>query len=171
MTIGVTEAIDERTDEEPRRPSMGLRRAGLASFAALAYVPLLLTDVGKIDADSKAYLYLDPGRLLASTVSLWDPKIGMGTVAYQMLGFLFPVGPFYWISEHLLGLPPWIAQRLWLGTLIFAAGLGTRYLLRTLGLRGPGIAVGMVAYALSPYAIQFSSHTSVLLPPWAAMPW
>ncbi len=161
---------DARVEETPR-PSRTYGRVGLATFAVLAYVPLLLTDVGKTDADSKAYFYLDPGRLLSSAVSLWDPKIGMGTVAYQMLGFVFPVGPYYWLSEHVLGLPPWVAQRLWLGTLLLAAGLGMRYLLRTLGLRGPGIAVGMVAYAFAPYAIQFSSQQGVLLGPWAGLPW
>jgi arabinofuranan 3-O-arabinosyltransferase len=160
------------TEQDPRRPAPDWSgRLGLLAFALLAYVPLFLTDPGKIDADSKAYLYLDPGRLLAGAASLWDPYIGMGTVAYQMVGFLFPVGPFYWVTEHLLGVAPWIAQRIWLGTLILAAGLGTRYLLRTFGMRGPGIAVGMVAYAFAPYALQFSSHQSVLLPPWAGMPW
>ncbi len=172
MTVQASEetAIEERV-YEPARPPSTLGRWGLAAFVALAYVPVLLTDVGKIDADSKAYLYLDPGRLLAGSASLWDPKIGLGTIAYQMVGFLFPVGPFFWVTEHLIGLSPWIAQRFWIGTLILFAGLGTRYLLRTLGLRGPGIAVGMVAYALTPYALQFTSTTSVLLPPWAGMPW
>jgi arabinofuranan 3-O-arabinosyltransferase len=156
---------------EERARTSAIERVGLVGFAVLAYVPLLLTDVGKIDADSKAYFYLNPGRLLAGAASLWDPSVGMGSVAYQMLGFLFPVGPFYWFTEQVLDVPAWIAQRIWLGTLIFAAGLGMRYLLRTLGLRGPGVAVGMVAFAFSPYAIQFSSSQSVLLPPWAGLPW
>ncbi len=161
----------EAAPEPGSRSSKVGGRLGLLAFALLAYVPLFLTDAGKIDADSKAYLYLDPGRLVTGAASLWDPFIGMGTVAYQMVGFLFPVGPFYWVSEQVLGIAPWVAQRIWLGTLILAAGFGTRYLLRTLGMRGPGIAVGMAAYAFSPYALQFSSHTSVLLPPWAGMPW
>jgi arabinofuranan 3-O-arabinosyltransferase len=157
--------------DERARSSRVVARIGLLGFALLAYVPLLLTDIGKVDADSKAYFYIDPGRLLASAVSMWDPKVAMGTVSYQILGFLFPVGPFYWIGEHLVGLPPWVTERLWLGTLVLAAGLGTRYLFRSLGMRGPGIAVGMLAYAFSPYVLQFSSRQSVLLAPWAGMPW
>jgi arabinofuranan 3-O-arabinosyltransferase len=148
-----------------------LGRLGLAGFALLCYVPLLLTDPGRVDADSKAYFYLSPDRLLAGAASLWDPQIGAGSVAYQIIGFLFPVGPFYWLTGHVAGIPPWISQRIWMGTLLFGAGLGVRYLLRTLGVRGPGIAVGMVAYAFSPYAIQFASLQSVLLAPWAGMPW
>ena len=46
-----------------------------------------------------------------------------------------------------------------------------RYLLRALGVRGPGIAVGMLAYVFTPYVLQFSSRMSVLLGPWAALPW
>ena len=146
-------------------------RIGLALFTLLAYVPLLLTDVGKVAADSKSYFYLDPGRLLSSAASMWDPTISMGTVSYQTLGYLFPIGPMYWLLEEVLRVPPWIAERFWLGSLLLAAGLGTRYLLRTLGVRGAGIAVGMLAYAFTPYVIQFSSRTSVLLGPWAATPW
>ena len=57
-------------------------------------------------------------------------------------------------------MPSWVAQRLWLGTLIFAAGLGMRYLLRTLGVRGPGVAVGMLAYMFTPYVLEYSSRFS-----------
>jgi hypothetical protein len=34
-------------------------------LAAAAYVPLLLTQPGWVSADTKTYLYLDPGRLLS----------------------------------------------------------------------------------------------------------
>ena len=30
-------------------------------------------------------------------VSMWDPHIGMGTVTHQNIGYLFPMGPYYWI--------------------------------------------------------------------------
>ncbi|HSS08320.1 MAG TPA: hypothetical protein VLL25_00445, partial [Acidimicrobiales bacterium] len=44
-------------------------------LALLAYVPLLLTHPGMIGADTKAYLYLHPERLLARATSMWDPNI------------------------------------------------------------------------------------------------
>ena len=144
---------------------------GFASFAVLVYAPILLTRQGRVAADTKSYLYLDPGRLLDRVGSLWDPNIGLGTVSHQSIGYLFPLGPFYWFTEQAMGLPSWVAQRLWLGTLLFGAGLGMRYLLRTLDVRGPGVPVAVLAFALSPYALEFSSRLSVLLGPWAALPW
>ena len=38
---------------------------------------------GQVGADTKTYLYLDPGRLLARAPYLWDPDIGLGTVTHQ----------------------------------------------------------------------------------------
>ncbi len=144
--------------------------AGYVLFAALVYVPILATAPGRVVADTKSYLYLDPARFLGRVATLWDPNIGLGTVTHQSIGYLFPLGPFYWVTEVALGLPAWVAQRLWLGSLLFAAGLGMRYLLRTLGIRGAGVPVAVLAYSLSPYALEFSARLSVLLGPWAALP-
>ncbi len=148
-----------------------LDHLGIALFGLLAYLPVLATSPGRVVADTKSYLTIDPGRFLADASSLWDPHIGLGTVSHQTVGYLFPMGPFYWVFQEVLGVPGWVTQRLWLGTLIFAAGLGMRYLLRTLDVRGAGLVVGVLAYALTPYVLQYSSRLSVLLSPWAGLPW
>ena len=101
---------------------------------------------------------------------MWDPNIGMGTVTHQNIGYLFPMGPYYWLFDQ-LGVPDWVAQRLWLGSLMFAAGAGVLYLLRTFGLRGPGVVVAALAYMLTPYTLDYAARISVLLLPWAALPW
>ena len=62
-------------------------------------------------------------RACSRAPSMWDPNIGLGTVTHQNIGYLFPMGPYYWLLDT-LGVPDWIAQRLWLGTLVFFAGLG-----------------------------------------------
>ena len=147
------------------------RWIGFVGFGLLVYVPILLTDPGKVEADTKTYLYLDPGRLLSEAMRMWDPEIGMGTVSHQTIGYLFPMGPFYWVLEQAAGLPSWVAQRLWMGTILFAAGLGVWFLLKTLGMRGPGVVVGVLAYTFTPYVLQYSSRFSVLLGPWAALGW
>ncbi|MCU1465136.1 MAG: hypothetical protein JWM72_1064, partial [Actinomycetia bacterium] len=49
---------------------------GYLLLALLAYVPPMLTAPGKVAADTKQYLYLDPGRLLSRSVSMWDPHVG-----------------------------------------------------------------------------------------------
>ncbi len=147
-----------------------LHLLGYGLLAALAYVPILATKPGRVVADTKTYLYLDPGRLLERAVSMWDPNIGMGTVTHQNIGYLFPMGPYYWVL-HLLGVPAWVSQRLWFGTILFAAALGMLFLLRTLRVRGPGVVVATVVFMLTPYTLDFAARISVILLPWAGLPW
>ena len=139
-------------------------------LGVISYLPLLLTARGQVGADTKQYLYLDPDRLLGRAASMWDPNVGMGTVTHQTIGYLFPMGPWYWVFDH-LGAPDWVAQRLWLGTLLFGAGTGVLFLLRTLGVRRTGAFVAALAYALTPYTLDFAARLSVLLLPWAGLPW
>ncbi|MBI03797.1 MAG: hypothetical protein CL468_07170 [Acidimicrobiaceae bacterium] len=136
----------------------------------VAYLPLLANDMGRVAADTKAYLYLDPGRLLARAPYMWHPEVALGTVTHQNIGYLWPVGPFFWFGEA-LGLPDWIAQRLWLGSVLLAAGLGMRWFLRTLGWRGSALLVSSLAYMLSPYLLNYVDRHSVILLPWAGLPW
>ena len=91
-------------------------------------------------------------------------------VSHQTIGYLWPMGPWFWAFDA-LGVPDWVAQRLWLGTLTLAAALGMRWLVRSLGLgRGAALA-GAVVYALTPYQLAFTARTSVLLLPWVGLPW
>ena len=147
-----------------------MRVLGTGLLAALAYVPLLCTKPGILADDTKQYLYLDPGRLLSSAVSMWDPSVAGGTVTHQNIGYLFPQGPFYWLFAE-LGVPMWVAQRLWMGTVLLAAGAGVCYLARTLGVNGPGVVVAGLAYELSPYFLQYIQQTSAILLPWAGLGW
>ena len=146
------------------------RAAPLAVAAIAAYLPLIFSNPGKVGADTKTYLYLDPSRLLAEASSLWDSDVALGTVTHQTIGYLWPMGPFYWLAE-VLGSPDWLAQRLWLGSILFTAAAGVRYLLKTLDWRGGGLLVAMLAYELSPYVLHYSARISVVLLPWAGLPW
>ena len=142
----------------------------VAVAGAVAYGPLLASRPGLVGADTKTYLYLDPGRLMSQAGVMWDADRALGTVTHQNIGFLWPMGPFYWFFEA-VGAPDWVAQRLWVGTLLFAAGLGVRYLLRTLGFEGRGLLIAMLAYELSPYALHYSARISAVLLPWAGLGW
>jgi arabinofuranan 3-O-arabinosyltransferase len=128
----------------------------------------LLSAPGKVSADTKTYLYLDPGRLLSRAPTMWDPNVGFGTVTHQTIGYLFPMGPYYGLMAR-LGVPDWIAQRLWLGSLVLVAALGVLYLARQLGRSGAGVVVAALAYAFSPYSLHYSARLSVLLMPWAVL--
>ncbi|HZB72456.1 MAG TPA: alpha-(1-_3)-arabinofuranosyltransferase family protein [Acidimicrobiales bacterium] len=158
----------------PERPTPSLLRLSrvveIAALAVLAYVPFLASSRGRVSADTKQYLYLDPGQLLSRAASLWDPSVAAGTVPHQNIGYLFPMGPWFWVLDR-LGVPDWVAQRLWLGTISFAAVLGARWLFRLLGVRPLPALAGALVYVLTPYQLAFTARISVLLLPWAALPW
>ena len=167
-----TDAAEGSADgDAPRSARRWTRPAiGYVLLALAAYVPVLRSDPGKVAADTKQYLYLDPTRLLSRAAYMWDSHIGMGTVTHQNIGYVFPMGPYYWILDR-LGVPDWIAQRIWLGSILFFAGAGVLYLLRTFGIRGPGVVVAALAYMFTPYTLDYSARISVLLLPFAALPW
>jgi arabinofuranan 3-O-arabinosyltransferase len=145
-------------------------RLSYAFVAVLAYVPMLATKPGVVSDDTKTYLYLDPGKWLRSATSMWDPNVALGSVTHQKIGYLLPMGPYYWAMSA-LHVPVWVAQRLWLGSILFAAGAGVLYLCSTLGVHGLGRLVAATAYALTPYVMQYAGRISVLLLPFAGLPW
>ncbi len=154
----------------PGSPARPVALVEHVALVVLALVPQLLSRPGLADADTKTYLYLDPGEYLRQSLSMWDPTVGLGTVTHQQIGYLFPMGPFF-LATHALGIPTWVAQRLWVAAILLAAGTGVWWLARLVGVEGPGRLVGAVAYMLSPYTLQYLGHISVILLAFAALPW
>jgi hypothetical protein len=144
--------------------------ADYAVLAVLALVPMLASRPGTVTDDTKTYLYLDPGRYVRQAVSLWDPGVALGTVTHENIGYLLPMGPFYWAAAE-LHVPLWVAQRLWMAALLFAAGAGALYLCRTIGLTGPGRYISAIGFMFTPYVLQYAGRISVILMPWAGLPW
>lgn len=136
----------------------------------VAFLPLLLLRRGVATPDTKTYLYLDPAKFLAQVASMWDPTVAAGTVTHEYVGYLLPMGPFFLLT-HWLGIHLWIAQRLWLGSIVFAAGAGVLYLCRVLKLRGLAPLAAALFYMLSPYVLQYAGRISVILLPWSGLPW
>ncbi len=155
---------------ELRRPSRLRAIVDYSALAVLAFVPMLASQPGTVTDDTKTYLYLDPGRYVRQAISLWDPNVGLGTVTHENIGYLLPMGPFYWVLAE-LHVPLWVAQRLWMGCLLFAAGAGVLYLCRAVGLTGPGRYVAAVGFMFTPYVLQYAGRISVILMPWAGLPW
>ena len=153
-----------------RSPSRLRAVVDYSCLALVAFLPMLASQPGVVTDDTKTYLYLDPGRYVRQAVSLWDPGVGLGTVTHQNIGYLLPMGPFYWVLAE-LHVPLWMAQRLWMGTLLFAAGAGALYLCRVVGLSGPGRYVTALAFTFTPYVLQYSGRISVILLPWSGLPW
>ncbi len=139
-------------------------------LALLAYVPALTAAPGRMPTDSKLYVYLDPGRFLVDATTTFDPRQFAGWVPHQHIAYLWPTGPWFWLFET-LGFPDWFAHRLWIGTLLFSAGLGVRWMSRVLGFAPLAALVAALVYQLSPYILPYISRTSVLLLPYAGLGW
>ena len=109
-------------EARPLRSRLGAPAIWLLAF--LAYVPALTASPGRLPTDTKLYLYLSPGRLISDAPFTWDTRQFAGWVPHQTIAYLWPSGPWFWTFEQ-LGVPDWIAHRLWIGTLLFL-GRGTR---------------------------------------------
>ena len=76
----------------------------------LAYVPALASSPGRMPADTKLYLYLDPGRLITDAPWTFDARQFAGWVPHQVIAYLWPQGPWYWLGDDRrapgLGHPP-----------------------------------------------------------------
>ena len=151
------------------------RRSGIAlpeaiALAAVTVLPLFAGGRGRLNADTKQYLYLDPVDLLDRARTVWDSRVGGGAVTHQAIGYLWPMGPFYALTDW-VGLPPWAAQRLWVGGLQLVAALGAlalfRHLLPRTWLHVPAAA----AYGLSPFVLGHLTSQSGLLVPFAGLGW
>ncbi len=139
-------------------------------LALLAYVPALASSPGRMPADTKLYLYLDPDGLWGRAASTFEPDQFAGWVPHQQITYLWPSGPWYWLFD-IVGVPDWIAHRLWLGTLLLAAGAGVRWAGRLLGLAPVAALTAAVVYQTTPYLLPYVSRTSLLLLPWAGLGW
>ena len=129
-----------------------------------------LTAPGNLISDTKLDLAVDPGRFLARALTLWDPQ-QFGQLQDQATGYLFPMGPFFYLGR-LAGLEPWVIQRLWIGTVSVAAFLGIVRLAGRLGIGTPWsrIAAGF-AYAASSAALTLLGVLSSEFLPAAMAPW
>lgn len=136
----------------------------------LSYGPLFLTQHGKLNADTKLYLTEDPVGLISRSVFAWDSSQFGGFVPHQAIAYLWPSGPFH-LFFSALGMPQWVTQRLWLGTLFFLAGTGVYAFLRWLASSALASLVASVVFMFSPYVLSYQSRTSTMLLPWAGIGW
>ncbi|MFV0306255.1 MAG: alpha-(1-_3)-arabinofuranosyltransferase family protein [Desertimonas sp.] len=145
-------------------------RLAVAVLAALAYLPALGSSRGVMPADTKLYLYLDPGRLIGDAPYTFDGRQFAGWVPHQMIAYLWPQGPWYWLGDR-IGLPDWVVHRLWIGTLMVLAGAGVLWCARRLGFGLAAALAAALVYQLSPYLLPYVSRTSAMLLPWAGLGW
>jgi arabinofuranan 3-O-arabinosyltransferase len=131
----------------------------------------MASDPGRMVADTKLDLVVDPVGFLVRGLRLWDPMGAAGQLQNQAYGYLFPMGPFF-AAGKVLGVPEWVVQRAWWALVLCTAYIGIVVLARRLGV-GSQVArmVGGVAFAVSPHVLTVLGPVSAEAWPMALSPW
>jgi arabinofuranan 3-O-arabinosyltransferase len=167
------------TSEQPwqrrrRRVAQWWRQGSVRATAAVLAGLTVLSFVqrpGRITFDTKLDLVLAPAAFLNRSLHLWNPEATFGELQNQAYGYLFPVGPFFVVTEA-LGVPTWVAQRLWCALLLGGAFLGAFLLARALRIGSePARYIGAVSYALAPRMLTEIGPVSVEMLPAVLLPW
>ena len=140
-----------------------------AAAVAIAFVQ----HPGVVVADTKVNLYVDPVRFLSQVLSAWTPTTTLGhVVSGQYEGYLVPMAPFF-AAGHLLAIPVWIVQRLWLAALLCLSATGIVALMDVWYAPRRGLAhlVAGAMFTFNPYVITLMDRTSISLLAYGLVPW
>ena len=161
-----TEASD-RTEAGP------LSRRVLAVIGICFLVVCFAQSPGLIEFDTRLPMIVSPISYFGSVLHLWNQSVFGGTVE-QGAGFLVPQGLFY-ITAYLLHIPAWVAERIWLATLLTVGCWGMVRLAEALkiGNRWARVLAG-IAYCVAPIVVTWVSNSgdllAVVLLPWLLVP-
>ncbi|WP_039939107.1 alpha-(1-_3)-arabinofuranosyltransferase domain-containing protein, partial [Streptomyces himastatinicus] len=174
MTQVVPSPPQVRTPAAPPPPAPGERPRGrrwLFGFWAAVLVAFLAPSPGKMSFDTKLPVVLDPFGFLADLGSLWHDRAGFGGIADQYVGYAFPMLPYYALT-HLLHIPVWFAERLWMSLIVTVAFWGALRLAERLHIGSPATRLlGAAGYALWPVFTIVVGSTSAAALPGALLPW
>ncbi len=152
-----------------RRPSGETLALVACSVALTAYC--LAQASGRIIPETKLDVTLDPIRYLGRSLTAWDGSAGFGRLQNQAVGYLFPMGAFSALG-HVLGVPPWITQRLWIAAILVVGLWGAHRLARLVGVGTPaGRVLAAVAYTAAPASVGTVAFQSAGQLPYALAPW
>ncbi|MCK1795796.1 alpha-(1-_3)-arabinofuranosyltransferase family protein [Streptomyces sp. XM4193] len=152
-------------DERPRS------RRWLFGFYAVVLLCFVIAAPGLVTFETKLGVVLDPWKFLGDLGQLWSDESGFGGLTNQYIGYLFPMLPFYALTD-LIGLPVWLAERLWLALVVTTAFWGALRLAERLRIGSPATRlVGATAYALWPTFTIIVGSTSAGALPGAVLPW
>jgi arabinofuranan 3-O-arabinosyltransferase len=136
----------------------------------LASAATLTDGWGRYVGDNRFEQYWAPARRIARSFTTWDGTRGLGRVREDFWpGATAPIA-----ALRALGLPPWLAEHLWHGVLIAAAGLGVVVLLRALRPRvGWEHLFAGLLYSFGPYSATFllpsNLYLGYVLAPWLVL--
>ncbi|MFF6782624.1 alpha-(1-_3)-arabinofuranosyltransferase family protein [Streptomyces sp. NPDC012510] len=146
-------------------------RRWLLGFWAVVFVLLVVAQPGRQTFDTKLGVTTDPWQFVSDLGQLWHDRGGFGGIQDQYVGYLWPMLPYYGLTD-LVGLPVWLAERLWLSLIVSVAFWGALRLAERLGVGSSASRlVAAVAYALWPVFTTVVGSTSAAALPGAFLPW
>jgi arabinofuranan 3-O-arabinosyltransferase len=151
-----------------------LSRWVLVGVAALFLVAAFSQAWGKIETDTELPLVLSPTSFINAALHVWNPVTFGGFANPQSVGLIFPMGLFF-SAAHLIHLPIWVTERIWLALLLTVGCWGVARLCEALGIgsRFSRILAGL-AYCITPIVVTSVSSSAsllaVVLLPWVVIP-
>jgi arabinofuranan 3-O-arabinosyltransferase len=151
-----------------------LSRWVLAALGALFLFVAFIQAPGLIIDDTKLPVIMAPLSWMKSALHLWNPTLASGAVQSETSGYLFPMAPFFELM-HLLHLPVWCAERIWLAALLTVGAWGVIRLAEALGIGKPWARVlGGIAFCVAPLVVDWATVSvdllAIVLLPWLLHP-
>jgi arabinofuranan 3-O-arabinosyltransferase len=171
---GSEAATQPPTDAVVPHESRRLSRWALLIAFAAALGLCLGQEPGVIVDDTKLPLIMSPLAFMQNALHLWNPQQYSGSVQALSYGYLFPMGPFFALT-HALHISVWVAERIWLASLLTIAFWGVVRLAEALriGGRGGRVLAG-IAYTIAPITVTWAATSAALLVvaflPWVLVP-
>ncbi len=176
---GAGNAADDQTvttaTDPPTAPVTNpLSRRVLVGIGAFFLLATFVQAPGLIEDDTKLPVIMAPWAWIESVFHFWNLTFYSGSIQESNFGYLLPMAPFFALT-HLLHIPVWCAERIWLALLLTVGCWGMVRLAEALGIGKPWARVlGGVAYCVAPIVVTWTSKTaalvSVLLLPWLLQP-
>jgi arabinofuranan 3-O-arabinosyltransferase len=169
------EAGKSRTSvTETPRCSDPLSRWVLAGLAAFFFLVTFVQSPGLIVDDTKLPVVMAPWAWMKAALHLWNQSVSSGSVQDQTFGYLFPMAPFFELT-HVLHIPTWCAERIWLALLLTIGAWGIVRLSEALGIGKPWARVlGGLVYCVAPIVVTWAGSSGTLLAvvllPWTVQP-
>ncbi|GAB2774145.1 alpha-(1-_3)-arabinofuranosyltransferase domain-containing protein [Streptomyces daliensis] len=166
QTPGTARTADPAPPPEPPRG-----KRWLFGFWAVVFVAFLAKSPGKTTFETKLGVATDPWQFLGDLGGLWHDRAGFGGIADQYIGYLFPMLPYYALTD-LLQIPTWLAERLWMSLVVATAFWGALRLAERFGTGSRATRLlGAAVYALWPTFTIVVGSTSAAALTGAVLPW
>jgi arabinofuranan 3-O-arabinosyltransferase len=152
-------------------------RLVLAGLTVLAAALFVRSDPGVVAPLTKPEVFLAPWRSAERYAAVWTDSANLGSPNFNI--GLAPLAAVFGVLEG-LGLPAWLAMRLWSTVLVVVGGWGVRRLYAdlvqgTAADTAPARVAVAVAFVAAPYAVvgggSLPTNLPYLLLPWVLVWW